>query len=94
VITNLPFLRALVRDPAVASGAFDTGWIEREFLPRFEPLAAAPAPDLAVAAAALAEMLGLSFNGAGNGAHGASAPAATATDPFAALGRWRQPGLE
>jgi acetyl/propionyl-CoA carboxylase alpha subunit len=92
VITNLPFLRALVRDPAVASGAFDTGWIEREFLPRFEPLATAPAPDLAVAAAALAELLGLSVDGVATSGAPAAAPATT--DPFAALGRWRQPGLE
>ncbi|HEY6867527.1 MAG TPA: biotin carboxylase N-terminal domain-containing protein, partial [Candidatus Eisenbacteria bacterium] len=35
VVTNLPFLRALARSPEVARGAFDTEWIEREFLTGF-----------------------------------------------------------
>jgi acetyl/propionyl-CoA carboxylase alpha subunit len=57
VITNLPFLRALARAPEVARGAFDTEWIEREFLDRFTAIAQAPAPELALAAAAVAELL-------------------------------------
>jgi acetyl/propionyl-CoA carboxylase alpha subunit len=88
VVTNLPFLRALVRDPAVRAGSVDTGWIEREFLPGFVALATAPAPELALAAAAIAEALGLGAPGA---PAGGAAPAVP--DPFAALGRWRHPGL-
>ncbi len=92
VITNLPFLRALVRSEAVQRGAVDTEWIEREFLDGFTALATAPVPDLAVAAVALAELLGLArVEAAGRAAGAATAPAANA---FAALGRWRHPGLE
>ena len=58
VITNLPFLRALVRAPEVVRARFDSEWIERDFLPTFEALIGAPAPELALAAAALAEALG------------------------------------
>ena len=87
VITNLPFLRALVRAPQVAEARFDSEWIEREFLAGFETLAQAPAPELAMAAAALAEALG-----------GASTPAgpsaAEPPDPFRSAGRWRLPGLD
>jgi 3-methylcrotonyl-CoA carboxylase alpha subunit len=89
VVTNLPFLRALARSEGVAKAIFDTEWIEREFLPGFMELAHAPAPDLAVAAAALAEAIGLGRD-AGDGTAGPEAP----RDPFATLGRWRQPGLE
>ncbi len=39
VVTNLPFLRALARSEGVAKAAFDTEWIERDFLPGFEALA-------------------------------------------------------
>jgi len=91
VITNLPFLRALLRAPAVRAGAFDTDWIEREFMAVFVPLATAPAPELALAAAVVAEALGLA-------APQKSAPAglapACASDAFGALGRWRHPGLD
>jgi len=89
VVTNLPFLRALARDPRVAAAAFDTEWIEREFLAGFESLVQAPAPDLALAAAAIAEALGASAP-----TNGVAAAAATpaAADPFATLGRWRLPG--
>jgi acetyl/propionyl-CoA carboxylase alpha subunit len=89
VVTNLPFLRALTRDAAVVEGAFDTEWIEREFLPSFEAIVRAPAPELALAAAAIAEQLG-------NGAAAASASErgpAPIRDPFATLGPWRQGGL-
>jgi acetyl/propionyl-CoA carboxylase alpha subunit len=90
VVTNLPFLRALTRDPGVAQAAFDTEWIEREFLPGFEPLVLAPAPDLALAAAAIAETMGLASEpAAAPGAPAAAAPA----DPFVGLGAWRHPGL-
>jgi 3-methylcrotonyl-CoA carboxylase alpha subunit len=90
VVTNLPFLRALARSEAMATATYDTEWIEREFLPGFEELLRAPAPDIAVAAAALAEAMGIGRDAAGNGAAKAEAP----RDPFATLGRWRAPGLE
>ena len=85
VITNLPFLRALVRAPEVARARFDSEWIEREFLTGFETLVKAPAPDLALAAAALAEAFG-----------GAEEPESEAepSDPFRTAGRWRLPGLD
>jgi 3-methylcrotonyl-CoA carboxylase alpha subunit len=92
VVTNLPFLRALVRSEAVKTAAFDTEWIEREFLEGFSALAGAPVPDLALAAVALAEMLGLARTG--SAAAAASAEGAPLSDTFAALGRWRHPGLE
>jgi 3-methylcrotonyl-CoA carboxylase alpha subunit len=90
VVTNLPFLRALARDAAVARAAFDTEWIEREFLAGFEALAKAPAPDLALAAVAIAEATGAGrVRAAGDGIASGST-----RDPFATLGLWRQPGLE
>src|SRR5207248_914349 len=39
VLTNLPFLRALVRAPEVRRARFDTEWIEREFLAGFSAVA-------------------------------------------------------
>ena len=67
-------------------------WIERAFLPGFESVASAPAPELAVAAAALAELLGLATPArAPHESNGAGAPAAS--DPFVTLGAWRLPGL-
>ena len=89
VITNLPFLRALTRAPQVANAAFDTEWIEREFLPGFMALANAPTPDMALAAAAIAEAMGLGRVTAGSGGAPASA---IATDAFTALGAWRVSG--
>jgi len=92
VITNLPFLRALARSPEVAAARFDTEWIEREFLAGFTALMSAPAPDLALAAAALAESLGLDRSTSAQ-----AAPAGTngrgARDAFATAGGWRHPGL-
>uniref|UniRef100_A0A832MKN5 ATP-grasp domain-containing protein n=1 Tax=Eiseniibacteriota bacterium TaxID=2212470 RepID=A0A832MKN5_UNCEI len=92
IVTNLPFLRALARAPEVRRGAFDTEWIEREFLAAFAAVATAPAPELAVAAAALAEALGV-WQGPAAGTDVAAAPTATPADAFRAAGRWRQPGL-
>jgi acetyl/propionyl-CoA carboxylase alpha subunit len=89
VTTNLPFLRTLVRDPAVASAAIDTEWIEREFLERFGGLASAPAPELALVAASLAEMLGMH-----RPLVSAAARPGAPDDPFQGAGRWRQPGLD
>src|SRR5258706_10975484 len=59
VVTNLPFLRALVRARPVMRGEVDTEWIEREFLAGFAAVATAPVPELALAAAALGELLGV-----------------------------------
>ncbi len=90
IVTNLPFLRALARSPEVARGGFDTEWIEREFLAGFTAMATAPVPDLALAAAAIAEATGA------GGLERATAPGGSraASDPFSALGPWRLPGLE
>ncbi len=90
VVTNLPFLRALTRAPEVASASYDTEWIEREFMRGFEALMQAPAPELAVAAAAIAEAMGVGRVRAGED-RGATVPE---RDPFATLGPWRQPGLD
>jgi acetyl/propionyl-CoA carboxylase alpha subunit len=89
VVTNLPFLRALVRAAPVVRGRFDTEWIEREFLAGFAAVATAPAPDLVLAAAALAETIGAQTPRA-NGAPVRPGPAA---DAYRQLGRWRLPGL-
>ena len=96
VITNLPFLRALTRSSEVARAAFDTEWIERGFLQEFEALQQAPTPELALVAAALAEVMGVGRPAAANGstaANGGTAAARAAATPFDTLGAWRQPGL-
>ena len=90
VLNNLPFLRALVRTPAMRTAAFDTEWIEREFLEGFTALAQAPAPELALAAAALAELLG----SAGSAQTASANETLQAPDPFRAVGRWRATGLD
>jgi 3-methylcrotonyl-CoA carboxylase alpha subunit len=88
VVTNLPFLRALLRAPEMARAEFDTEWVEREFLDGFMALSQSPVPDLALAAAALADAVG------GNAGPGAPSPGATArrADPFTDLGAWRLGG--
>jgi acetyl/propionyl-CoA carboxylase alpha subunit len=88
VTTNLPFLRALARDRAVLRAEVDTEWIEREFLAGFAALATAPAPELALAAAAIGELFGM--NGTPSGRKGAPRRPGV----FATLGRWRHPGLD
>jgi acetyl/propionyl-CoA carboxylase alpha subunit len=90
VVTNLPFLRALLRDPAVRAGTMDTEWIEREFLDRFQSMIGAPAPELALIAAEAAGGPGLRRAPEAPGANGA---APMAPGAFAALGPWRLPGL-
>jgi len=92
VVTNLPFLRALARSPAVAGAKFDTEWIEREFLADFEAVVRAPAPELALAAAAIAEAAGRGAPTGVGARTGAAAP--RAADAFESAGRWRQRGLE
>jgi acetyl/propionyl-CoA carboxylase alpha subunit len=90
VVTNLPFLRALLRSPEVRKGTYDTEWIEREFLEPFAALMQAPAPDLALAAVAIAELAGAGSASVTRASRGESAR----PDVFAALGRWRLGGLE
>ena len=72
------------------AGSYDTEWVEREFLAGFAALMRAPAPDLALAAVAIAEATGAATTATKtappNGAAGSN-------DPFAQLGRWRQAGL-
>jgi acetyl/propionyl-CoA carboxylase alpha subunit len=95
VITNLPFLRALARSPEMARGAFDVEWIEREFLAGFAAVAGAPVPGVALAAAALVELLGARQGGSGAaGASAGSAASPRPADAFREAGRWRLPGLE
>jgi 3-methylcrotonyl-CoA carboxylase alpha subunit len=89
VVTNLPFLRALLRSPEARSAKFDTEWIEREFLEGFVALTRAPAPELALAAAAIAERL----NGVYEGPERRRDGERPRPDPFAVLGRWRHAGL-
>ena len=94
VITNLPFLRALVRARAVQRAEVDTEWIEREFLPEFRALIAAPAPEAALAAAAIAELMSASSGTATGARNGASGLGDALAEPFGTLGRWRLPGLD
>jgi 3-methylcrotonyl-CoA carboxylase alpha subunit len=89
VVTNLGFLRALARAPAVQRAQYDTEWIEREFLAGFTALSQAPVPDLALAAAAIAEAMQLDGVSPLRGA----ASERARPDVFAAQGRWRLPGL-
>ena len=91
VTTNLPLLRALARARAVRQAEVDTEWIEREFLVGFAALATAPAPELALAAVSIGELLGMRGAAAASGTPGA---ASCRSDVFAKLGRWRQPGLD
>jgi len=93
VATNLPFLRALARARAVERAAFDVEWIEREFIAGFAAVAGAPAPEIALAAAALAEFHGGAGGAASRGGTGAAAGPRPA-DAFRDAGRWRLPGLE
>jgi 3-methylcrotonyl-CoA carboxylase alpha subunit len=95
VITNLGFLKALVRARAVLEAEFDTEWIEREFLSGFSAMISAPAPEGVLAAAAIAELLGVGAARSANGAPGESAGSESeASGPFGTLGRWRLPGLD
>ena len=92
VLTNLPFLRALMRDDGVRAAAVDTEWIEREFLERFQVMVRAPAPERALIAAEAADLLGLLRAPRAAAANGGAAPEATRS-VFTSLGTWRLPGL-
>ncbi|MEO5618090.1 MAG: biotin carboxylase N-terminal domain-containing protein [Candidatus Eisenbacteria bacterium] len=102
VVTNLPFLRALVHAREVQRGDFDTEWIDREFLAGFAALATAPAPERVLAAAALAEILAptaMRARAPGIATAGGVVQSTVSDDSpgaaaFAAVGRWRQPGLD
>ncbi|MEX0900920.1 MAG: acetyl-CoA carboxylase biotin carboxylase subunit [Gammaproteobacteria bacterium] len=50
LVTNLPLLRAIVREPAFSDGAVDTGWVEREM----DALRVGEPPTAVLAAAATA----------------------------------------
>jgi acetyl/propionyl-CoA carboxylase alpha subunit len=94
VVTNLPFVRALARSRAMADAAFDTEWIEREFLDGFSALMTAPVPELALAAAAIAEAIGADrVGGQPASGTGDSRRASQHAPPFETAGRWRLPGL-
>ena len=93
VATNLPFLRALARAREVERATFDTEWIEREFLAGFAAVAEAPAPDVVLAAAALAEVLGPGASAA-PGTNGPTAGVAPRAAQLFSTGRWRLPGLD
>jgi hypothetical protein len=73
-------------------GEMDTEWIEREFLPHFSALVTAPAPEIAIVAAAIAELLGFATAGVA-AAPGADGAEREMPSPFATLGAWRHPGL-
>jgi acetyl/propionyl-CoA carboxylase alpha subunit len=88
VITNLPFVRALARSDEMKRAAFDTEWIEREFLKGFGAVIGAPAPETAVIAAAIAELLAPGARGA----MGSEETLVAAPDPFTTFGGWRQGG--
>jgi len=62
VTTNIPFLRALLRDPAVRSGALDTGLVER----KLDSLTSAGIPDEVYVAAGLERSLEPPENGSGD----------------------------
>jgi len=72
VTTNLGFLARVVADQDFAAGKLDTGFIERRRAVLLAP--AGPAPDAALAAAAL---------------HGLGAPAGAGGDPWARRDGWR-----
>ncbi len=77
ITTNIPFLRAVVQHPAFVAGDLSTDFIERH-LAGWSP-AAAPVPDEALIAAALADLMG---EGRSSGAM-AGPPAASASgDPY------------
>jgi acetyl-CoA/propionyl-CoA carboxylase biotin carboxyl carrier protein len=77
VVANVDFLRALARDSDLAAGRFDTTTLESGVIDRYRETALAPAPDLALVGAALAEAMG-----------GSSSSARRVPDPFDTLGTW------
>jgi len=93
VVTNLPFLRALARARAVERAAFDAEWIEREFLAGFAALATAPAPEIALVAAALGEAGGEAGRAAISAGGAGTSAAPSPADAFRSAGPWRLPGL-
>ena len=93
-VTNLQFLRDLLRDDELKSGRYSTRTIEDRILPRGKTADSDPA--LFAAAAAVAEKLGIGKaverNGSGRAAQGGAAR--KRGGPFDTLARWRHPGLE
>jgi 3-methylcrotonyl-CoA carboxylase alpha subunit len=78
VITNIPFLRDVLAHPRFAAGDTTTDLVDTEF-GNWQPKAGGP-PDLALAAAALAEVLAEPVTTAGTA--GAVSAAAAEGDPF------------
>jgi 3-methylcrotonyl-CoA carboxylase alpha subunit len=85
VVTNLGFLARIASHPQFAAGEIDTGFIERHWPELIPPRA--PAPEAALAAAALARLVARDAE--------ASAAAARSGDPFSPWARrdgWRLAG--
>ncbi len=95
VRTNLPLLRALVRDADVRAGRVSTQALEATLLPRLLPaLAEDDALDpLLVATAALADMLMPAGSAPGAGVAAGSARGGDWVSPFTRLAGWRHTGL-
>jgi acetyl/propionyl-CoA carboxylase alpha subunit len=91
VRTNLPLLRALVRDDDVRAGRVSTTALESTLLPRLLPSLSEDAvvDPLLVAVAALADLLAP----AGVGGSSVSAREGDWTSPFGRLAGWRHAGL-
>jgi acetyl/propionyl-CoA carboxylase alpha subunit len=82
-VTNLEYLRAILRHPAFRSGDLSTSFVA-EHLAGWKP--PADVPDEALLAAAAAEMLG---GGGGTRPAAGGAAAAETPSPWATLGPWR-----
>jgi acetyl/propionyl-CoA carboxylase alpha subunit len=90
-VTNLQFLRELVRDDEVRSGRFHTHTIEERILPSRKN--AARNEEIFAIAAALTEKSARE-SGSAHRDEGSSAQGATPSGPFDSLAGWRHPGLE
>jgi acetyl/propionyl-CoA carboxylase alpha subunit len=92
-VTNLQFLRDLLRDEELQSGRYSTRTIEDRILPLRS--AAPKSSALFAAAAAIAEKLGAGKTNERNGSGRApDFKRSRGAGPFITLGRWRHPGLE
>jgi acetyl/propionyl-CoA carboxylase alpha subunit len=92
-VTNLAFLRELVRRDDVLAGEFHTESIEHVILP--ERAKRAVNHDLLAVAAALAERFDLAADGVGPSAdpRAGAATVRSSPGPFESLSGWRHPGL-
>jgi acetyl-CoA carboxylase biotin carboxylase subunit len=85
VLTNIPFLIALLEHPRFVAGRIDTGFLDRDG----DEVRAAMPVDPPVAALAAAAVHGAPPLAASPAAPGAEAPRAAAVDPFVTLPGWR-----